>query len=114
MHQEETHMMDGLWSAQFEAMGNRGSGVAVFISGKVLGGDSGFMWSGTFQESGDSLKAAVHVKNFEPSIQSVFGVNEYDLRIEGKIQGDRITGIGTSPSMGGAKLNVTLIKREGL
>ena len=109
-----TDMVDGLWSAQFEAMGKRGSGVAVLVSGKVLGGDSGFIWSGFFQESGDSLKADVHVKNFEPSVPAIFGAKEYDLHIEGKIQGDMVTGVGTSPSIGGAKLNVTLIKREGL
>jgi hypothetical protein len=41
-------MVSGLWTVQFEAMGNRGAGVAVFTNGKVLGGDSGFTYTGTF------------------------------------------------------------------
>jgi hypothetical protein len=106
-------MLSGLWSAQFEAQGNKGAGVAVFVGGKIFGGDSAFIWSGTFQEQGDRLIGDVHVKNFEPSIQSVFGVNEYDLHIEGKIQGDKVTGVGTSPSLPGAELNMTLTKRVG-
>ena len=104
-------MLSGLWTAQFEVTGRRGAGVAVFAGRKVLGGDSGFVWSGAYQEQGDALKADVHVKNFEPSVPSVLGPGEYDLHIDGKIQGDRITGTGTSAALGGTKLNVTLIKR---
>jgi autotransporter translocation and assembly factor TamB len=109
-------MVSGLWTVQFEAMGNRGAGVAVFTNGKVLGGDSGFTYTGTFQEAGDSLKADIWVKNFERSVPSLVGANEYDLHIEGKLQGDRATGTATSTSaaLRGNKINFTLIKREGM
>jgi hypothetical protein len=108
---EEEIMISGLWNAQIDAHGNKAGGVAVFVNGKVLGGDSAFIWSGTLQESGDSFKAAVHVKQYDQTVQSIFGIAEYDMHIDGRIQGDRITGTGTSPSLGPTKLTVTLIKR---
>jgi hypothetical protein len=44
----------------------------------------------------------------------MFPATEYDMHIEGKVQGDKITGIGTSPALPGVKLNVTLTKRAEL
>jgi T3SS negative regulator,GrlR len=104
-------MVNGLWSAQLSAGGNKAGGVAFFVNGKVFGGDTAFIWSGTFQEAGDSFKATVHVKQYDRTVASLFGAAEYDIHIDAKIQGDRITGTGTSPSLGGTKLNVALTKQ---
>jgi|HubBroStandDraft_6_1064221.scaffolds.fasta_scaffold159939_2 T3SS negative regulator,GrlR len=107
-------MLNGLWSGRFEAMGKSGAGVAVFVGGKILGGDSAFIWSGTYQEQGEKLTTDIHVKRYDLSMESIFGVNEYNLHVDAKIEGDKITGTGTSPALHGIKLNVTLIKRVGV
>ena len=65
----------------------------MFIKGKVYGGDNGFSWVGTYAEEAQLVKARVNVHNFDPAVQSVFGITgDYELYFSGNIQGDVITG----------------------
>lgn len=41
-------MIDGFWTVKFK--GVQGGGVAVFSKGKILGGDSGYTYTGTYEE----------------------------------------------------------------
>jgi hypothetical protein len=105
-------MIDGLWTAKIEAGGNSTSGVMVFANGKVLGGDGGFMWIGTFKVSGGSVKADIHVKNYDPRVPvRLFGAKEYDVSMYGIIKGDSITATGSSPVYEGVNVTLVLTKR---
>jgi len=108
-------LIDGLWTAKIEAGGNSTSGVLVFANGKVLGGDSGFVWTGSFKLSGDSLKVDLHVKNYDPSVPPrLFGATEYDVRIFGTVQNEKIVATGTSPVYHGVGVNMVLTRRARL
>jgi hypothetical protein len=106
-------MIDGLWTVQFHGPQGFGGGVVVLNEkGQVLGGDSGFFYAGSYQVSGDSFKGKVSVKNFDPAIPNVIGVvGDFDLLLEGKIQGASISGTGALATAPSAKIIVKLTKR---
>lgn len=107
--------IDGLWTAKIQAGGSSTSGVMVFANGRVLGGDSGFMWTGTFKVSGGSVKADIYVKNYDPRIPPrLFGVTEYDVSMYGVIKGDLISATGSSPAYRGVNVSLVLTKRAPL
>lgn len=92
-----------------------GGGVVVFTKGKVLGGDSGFTYVGSYELDGDVLKAKVSATNFDPNIPSVLGVpGNHDLLIEGKITNDNIEGTGALASYPDTKIVVRLSRVQRL
>ncbi len=72
-------------------MRGNGGGVAALMKGHILGGDSGFIYAGTYQSDGKTLSARVSVKNFLPDVPSVLGiVGDVELVLNGQVSGDVI------------------------
>jgi hypothetical protein len=75
--------VDGFWIVQYAGMEGKDGGVAVLMKGRVLGGDSGFTYTGTYEETKFGLKASFLVENFNPSVGSVLGIKgDHKLPIE--------------------------------
>ena len=86
-------MVEGFWIVQFEGVQGNGGGVVFFVKGHVLGGDSGFVYTGTYQTDEKTISARVRVRNFLPEVLSVFGVpGDYELRVKGNVAGKVIEG----------------------
>jgi hypothetical protein len=86
-------MVEGFWIVQFEGVQGNGGGVVFFIKGKVFGGDSGFIYTGTYHTDEKSITARVKVRNFLPEVPSVFGIpGDYDLIVTGNVVGKVIQG----------------------
>jgi hypothetical protein len=49
-------------------------GVAVFINGKILGGDTGYTYEGTYALRRNTVTALVRVTNFLAHVPNVLGV----------------------------------------
>jgi hypothetical protein len=49
---------------QTKVLQGNGGGVAVFINGKILGGDTGYTYEGTYALQGNIVTAFVRVANF--------------------------------------------------
>jgi hypothetical protein len=89
-------MVEGFWLVQFEALKDKGGGVALFIKGRVFGGDSGTTYIGTYETDEKTMKARVRIHNFLPGVVSVIGVEgDYDLYVTGTVEGDVIKGTGS-------------------
>ncbi len=75
--------MNGLWTVEFgSSAGIFGGGVAVFSDGRVLGGDSGYYYTGSYQVQQDgSFSAELVVTPFIPGIQSVFRTVGHPLKL---------------------------------
>lgn len=76
--------IEAMWTVRFESpdgaeMELRG-GVAVFESGRLFGGDSGYAYLGGYEVKGDTVSGSLTVLRHDPTIISVFG--DVD-RIEG-------------------------------
>jgi hypothetical protein len=87
----------------------------MFIKGKVFGGDTGYTYIGSYQTQGDLVEAHVSVRNFLPDVPSVVGVvGNFELKIEGKIEGDIIMGTGSVPNYQTVGIAVKLTKISNL
>ena|SRR5437879_1994501 len=70
--------IEALWTIKFEGTpavvtGNRGGGVVVLETQRVLGGDSGTYYVGTYSLVNGQFKFKVHVGVHDASVGSVFG-----------------------------------------
>ena len=108
-------MVDGFWILQVQILEFSSGGVAVFLKGKVYGGDNGFSWVGTYEEEGRQVKARVNVHNFDPAVQSVFGIiGDYELHFSCNVQGDVITGTALLANQPQKSLGIRLTKRANI
>jgi hypothetical protein len=108
-------MIEGLWIVQYEGLQGNGAGVAVFVNGRILGGDSGYTYEGTYAVQNNIVAAHVHVSNFLPSIPSVLGVaGDFDLQIQAPLGGNVIQGTMALVSRPGMSIAVRLTKKADL
>ena len=112
---KEDHVIEGFWIVQYEGMRGSGAGVVVFIKGRVMGGDTGYTYTGSYEIAGDTLKALISVHNFLPEIPSVLGVvGDFELRLTGKIEGDIIRATGELLNIEAVGIAVKLTKQANL
>ncbi len=80
-------MFEGLWTVEFISTENRfGRGVLVINSGRLLGGDNGYYYSGSYQITNNTIEGTVNVTRFDPNIISVFGdINRFSITFSGEI-----------------------------
>lgn len=94
--------VEGMWAVYFGDVDGPGvnSGIAVFETNRIFGGDSLMAYLGTFEVGGGQLKAEARVWAYNPHIevQTAFGkpgTPQGELvRFEGKVgqDGQEITG----------------------
>ena len=96
--------MEGFWTVQFTGVQGWGAGVITLIGGRLFGGDSGFLYTGTYTQQGNALTARVHVKQFVTGAANVMGRNEFDLELTGTLQGNTLAATGSVP---GTQLRLT-------
>ena len=88
-------MVEALWSAEFESsQGVYGAGVAIFETGRIFGGDSGYFYLGTFEIGGDKITGDLRVVHYHGQPTTTFGTTETDfqIKLEGQRSGDVIKG----------------------
>jgi T3SS negative regulator,GrlR len=75
--------MQGLWTIEFgSTVGQFGSGVVILQDGRILGGDNGYFYVGTYlQPSPHSFRADIDVTPFVPGIASVFNTSGKSLKL---------------------------------
>lgn len=96
--------MEGFWTVQFTGVQGWGAGVLTIIGGQLFGGDSGFLYTGNYQQTGNSMTGRVHVKQHAAGTLNVMGRNEFDLELTGTLQGNIIKVTGKIP---GTQLQLT-------
>ena len=102
--------MEGFYTVQFVGVQGWGTGVAVYIGGHVLGGDSAVMFTGTYDRQGDAVTSQLHVKQIDPQLMNVMGRNEFDLELAGTLEGDKLKLAGNIPGTD-MRLKATLTKQ---
>jgi T3SS negative regulator,GrlR len=100
----EVPMVDGLWIVQYVGLTGSDSGTVVLVNGKAMGGDNGWVYTGTYRETQSGISAQIDVHNFNPAIASVLNIKgDYSIQAELKYQSDDIL-----------QGNASLVKPEGV
>ena len=108
-------MVEGFWIVQYEGVQGNGGGVAVFMKGHVLGGDTGFIYTGTYQTNEQELSARVKVRNFLPEVPSVLGVKgDFELALKGTVAGSIIKAAASLVGQAGPGIVVKLTRVSDL
>ena len=108
-------MIEGLWAVQYVGLEGNGGGVVVFVNGRVLGGDTGYTYVGTYTIQNNTLRARVKVSNFLPGIPNVLGLQgDFDLEINASVGDNLIQGAMALVGRPGAGIAVRLMKRASL
>ncbi len=105
--------MEGFYTVQFVGVQGWGTGVAVYMGGHVLGGDSAVMFTGTYDRKGDAVTVKLHVKQIAPGLMNTMGRNEFDLDLAGTVDGGKIKLAGNIPGTE-ERLKATLTKQSEL
>jgi len=105
--------MEGFWTVQFSGVQGFGFGVVTLVGGKLYGGDSAFIYTGTYADDGTTLNAKVHVRRGAPGAQSVMGRDQFDLELNGTLNGNSIAASGSIPGIP-MRFQATLTKVENV
>jgi|ERR1039458_979979 hypothetical protein len=107
--------VDGFWIVRFTGAEICGSGVVVLANGKLFGGESGFYYVGTYEADGRMLKARAMIRNFDPAVQSGFGiVGDYGMDISAVLQDNEMTGTAMITNQPKHSLGIHLTKKANL
>ena len=89
--------MEGFWTVQFSGVQGFGSGSVILIGGHIFGGDSAFLYTGTYRAEGSNFTADVQVNKFAPGMPSVMGQDRFSLALKGALNGNVIAVTGSIP-----------------
>jgi hypothetical protein len=108
-------MVEGFWIVQYQGIQGNAGGVVLFLNGHVLGGDSGYIYTGTYKTTGNTLSARVVVRNFAPEIPNVLGKQgEVELMLQGTVGTQVIKASASLINEQGAGLVAKLTKVSNL
>ena len=89
--------MEGFWTVQFAGVQGMGAGVIALVGGALFGGDSAFLYEGTYMQQANTLTAQVHVSRYAAGVGNVMGRDTFDLDLTGTIEGSAGKLSGTVP-----------------
>jgi hypothetical protein len=104
-------MLEGLWIVQYVGIAGDGGGAVTFVNGKVLGGDTGYTYVGTYTVQNNNVTARVRVSNFLPQVPNVLGIQgNFDLEIRAQLEDKVMQGNALLVGQPGAGIVVKLTK----
>lgn len=103
---------DGEYSVWFKTPNASGTGIIVLERGRIAGRDTVIAYSGSYAQDGDHFTARVQAKRFCDGQASVFGIDEFEIALDGQSSGEFVACSGTSPQVPGVYFEATLIRRR--
>lgn len=78
-------MIEAMYGIEFASNQNDGGfGIVILETGRILGGDSSFVFVGDYEVVNGSVQARIKCTNDRKILQSVFGnINEFNLVLDG-------------------------------
>lgn len=108
-------MVEGFWIVQYEGIQGNGGGVVIFMRGHVLGGDTGYVYTGSYETDEKNISAQIKVRNFLAGVPNVLGVQgDFDLSMKGIVTGNLIKASASLVGQEGAGIVVKLTRVSGL
>jgi hypothetical protein len=93
-------MIEALWAVAFSTpMGAFGSGVVVFETGRIFGGDALYYYLGDYTVNGNTVTGTVNVAHYSGPPANVFGpITNLTLNFQGQISGNTMQAVGVDPT----------------
>jgi hypothetical protein len=101
---------DGEYAAWYKTPRGDGTGIIVLAHGKLSGSDAVLAYSGSYQVDGDRISALVCTRRHSPGQPSLFGVDDLELEVKGKLTGNTVVCSGHARHAPEVPFNVTLIR----
>lgn len=79
--------LEGLWTVSFHSnFQTFGTGVAVFINDRILGGDTAYYYDGNVKVQDNRAEASIRVVRFNKAGMAIFGdLDSFNLKVSGDI-----------------------------
>ena len=101
---------DGKYVVWFKTALGQGTGVVTLASGQIAGEDTVIAYSGSYEQNGDHFTAVVSTRRYCVGQPSVFGIDEVELKLEGRSAGQLVVCKGIAEQAPGLIFEATLIR----
>jgi hypothetical protein len=101
---------DGKYVVWFKTALGQGTGLVTLAKGRITGGDTVIAYSGSCEQDGDHFTAVIHTRRYCAGQTSVFGIDEVELKLEGRSTGQMVVCKGTAEQAPGLIFEATLIR----
>ena len=106
-------LRDGQYAAWFRTPHGEGTGIVYLANGKISGGDSMFAYGGTYQVDDNNFTATLTTRRFaESTSTTVFGRDEIEARLTGRVNGTRAVCWGTAKEAPDIRFEATLFFQQ--
>ena len=101
---------NGKYAAWFKTPKAQGTGFVTLTNGQITGEDTVIAYSGSYEQDGSRFIAVVRTRRYCEGQPSVFGVDEVELKLEGRSTGAMVVCSGTTEQAPGLTFEATLIR----
>jgi hypothetical protein len=101
---------NGRYAAWFKTPTGQGTGFVTLTNGQITGEDTVIAYSGSYELEGNRFIAVVQTRRYCEGQPSVFGVDEVELKLEGRSTGALVVCSGTTEHAPGLTFEATLIR----
>ncbi|MFM0060626.1 hypothetical protein PQR64_33885 [Paraburkholderia phytofirmans] len=107
---------NGFYAIEFSAVVQGAVGIVILEDGNIRGGDSEYLYSGTYSGQDGRLSAQITVKAHSPKAVSVFNTigGKFTLDLVGNVVGDGFQASGNAPVPGAPGITIRARKLEDL
>ncbi len=99
---------DGQYAAWFRTSLGEGTGLVQLANGRISGGDSFFTYGGSYEADDDRFTAVLTTQRHAAGPLTVFGLEEVEVKLAGKIQGTTAWCTGIADQAPGVTFEATL------
>ena len=101
-------LKDGKYAAWFRTSRGEGTGMVHLANGTISGGDCTFAYSGSYQVDDDRITATLTTRRHTAGSPTVFGIDEVDVKLTGRVNGMMASCSGTAEQAPGVLFEATL------
>jgi hypothetical protein len=101
---------NGNYSAWFKTPQGTGTANITLTDGAIVGRDNVLEYRGSYEQDGDRFSAIVEARRFCDGLSTLIGIDEFELKLDGRISGAMAFCAGTLDQVPGVTLEVALIR----
>jgi len=105
-------LRDGRYAAWFRTSRGEGTGIVHLADGKISGGDCFITYGGAYQVDDDRFTAILTTKRHAAGPATVFGLDEVEVKLVGKVKGTTACCAGTAEQAPGVTFEAMLFCGE--